>query len=240
MQVDYYIGSIKVTWTTLTLAEYLTNCVPDGWEDLFEAADDVIPEISEKLQQLSKSHIIYPPMSMVFNAFETLRPEEVKVVIIGQDPYINQGEAMGLSFSVASGKIPPSLANLYKELTAEGYKGYSNRKTGDLTVWADRGVFLYNVCLTVNAGSSGSHGKLWEDFTTMVLGFLNSQDAIAWILLGAPAQKLATRINREHGVFKAGHPSPLNRKGDFKGSGVFRKTEDYLKKHSRSFTWDLD
>lgn len=101
-------------------------------------------------------------------------------------------------------------------------------------------MFLLNACLTVNKGSSGSHKALWSDFTNMVVNYLNDQEHIAWILLGAAAQKYASIIDRErHGVFKAGHPSPINRSGGFFESGVFKRAEEYLEQHGRDFTFSL-
>ena len=243
MQVEYYIGDKKVEWKAITLQEYVTEYVPPGWEDVFEAAEeDIIPEISKLLKRYSVNNVVYPPMPLLFNAMDSLLPKNVQVVIIGQDPYINKGEAMGWSFSVPDRvSVPPSLRNIYKELAAEGYRGYKNRKTGDLTPWVDRGVFLYNVCLTVNRGASASHNDLWKEFTDIVINYLNQCDNIAWILLGAKAFKYAKKLDKQrHGVFMAGHPSPLNRNGGFLGSGIFEEAEKYLQKHGRSFTWHLD
>lgn len=242
MDVKYYIGKKLLTWDKVTLKEFTKACVPPGWEDVFEAAeDDIIPEISDTLVKYTKKNTIYPPMPFVFNPMDSLCPEDIKVVIIGQDPYINEGEAMGWSFSVPEGvKLPPSLRNIYKELDNEGYRGYKNLRSGDLTQWVERGVFLYNVCLTVNKGESGSHKSLWEEFTDMVINYLNQQEHIAWILLGAKAQKYAKKLDKEkHGVFMAGHPSPLNRNRDFIDSDVFEDAENYLRKKGREFTWHL-
>lgn len=239
MDVQYYVGEKEVRWDTLTLEEYNKNYCPPGWEEMFDVArDDIIPAISKKLYNYSKTNIIYPPMPFVYNAMDSLRPEKVKVVIIGQDPYINEGEAMGWSFSVPN-KIPPSLRNIFKELHDEGYKGYKDRKIGNLEDWVEKGVFLYNVCLTVNKGESGSHKDVWNDFTDLVINYLNRYDNIAWILLGAQAQKYAKIIDKQrHGVYIAGHPSPLNRSGGFMGSCIFEEAEEYLEKHCRKFSWD--
>jgi uracil-DNA glycosylase len=243
MDIQYYIGNKKVTWDTITLQEFTNDYTPSGWEDVFEAAEeDVTPEISKLISGYASKSIVYPPMPFVFNAMDSLHPKDIKVVIIGQDPYINKDEAMGWSFSVPDGiKLPPSLRNIYKELAAEGYRGYKNRKTGDLTEWVDRGVFLYNSCLTVNKGDSGSHKEIWGEFTDMVINYLNNQDHIAWILLGTKAQKYARKLDKQrHGVYMAGHPSPLNRNGGFIGSGIFEEAEEYLEKHGRKFTWNLN
>ena len=148
---------------------------------------------------------------------------------------------MGWSFSVPSGvKAPPSLCNIYKELNDEGYTGYKNLKTGDLSAWVNKGVFLYNTCLTVNKGCSDSHRNLWTDFSDIVINYLSQKEHIAWILLGKKAQKYATFIDKEtHGIYCAGHPSPINKSGGFFGSGIFKKAEEYLCKHNREFSWHL-
>lgn len=239
MDWQYYIDDKLVSWNTMSLEEFTNTMIPTGWEEVFEAADDILPEISRELQKYAKKHIIYPPMHLVFNPLESLRPQDIKVVLIGQDPYINPGEAMGLSFSVPEGvKIPPSLRNIFKELVNEGYPEYHDRTNGDLTDWVSKGVFLYNTCLTVNKGMSGSHKNLWDDFTNLVINYLKQRKHIAWILLGAKAQKYAEGIDRDnHGIFMAGHPSPLNRNGDFAGSDVFTEAEDYLQDHGIEFTW---
>ncbi len=243
MDVQYYIGKKKVSWNTMTLEELTAVYTSPGWEDVFEAAeDDILPEISELLGRYCKKNVVYPPLPLVFNALDSIEPKNIKVVIIGQDPYINKGEAMGWSFSVPDGvKIPPSLRNIYTELTAEGYRGYKDPKTGNLTEWVERGVFLYNTCLTVNENDSGSHNDLWGEFTDMVINRLNQEDHIAWILLGVKAQKYSKKLDREkHGIYVAGHPSPLNRNGGFAGSGIFEEAEEYLAKHGREFSWHLD
>lgn len=244
MDVDYYIGKKKVSWDTMTLEEFTTVYRPKGWEDVFEAAeDDIIPEISAKLQTKVAKNVVYPPLPLVFNALESLRPDQVKVVLLGQDPYINENQACGLSFSLPEGvRLPPSIKRIYKELVDEGYTSYKNRKSGDLSVWVDKGVFLYNPILTVDAGKSNSHKTIgWKEFSDMVISVLNSEEHIAWILLGSPAQKYAAKIDKErHRVFKAGHPSPLNRNNDFLGSDVFEEAEAYLRECGVDFTWELN
>jgi uracil-DNA glycosylase len=242
MDLIYKINGKRVAWKKLSLQEYINEYVPVGWEDVFEAlAEEIIPEISKKLEQYSKKNVIYPPMPFVFNALDSLQPKDVKVVIIGQDSYIKKGQAMGWSFSVPDGvKIPASLRNIYKELDIEGYKCYKNRKTGNLQEWVDKGVFLYNSCLTVNKQASGSHGNLWREFTNMVINCLQQQEYIAWIFLGKSAQAFSQRLDAEtNGIFSAGHPSPLNTAGNFIGSNVFKNAEEYLYKHGREFTWNI-
>lgn len=245
MIVKYYTKTSNKTarelaWGKTTLESYIRSYTPSGWEELFEAAEDIVPEISAEIEHHVCQHTVYPPLPLVFNALDSLQPKEIKVVIIGQDPYIKEGEAMGWSFSVPDGiRLPPSLRNIYKELDNEGYTGYKDRKTGELSPWVERGVFLYNISLTVNQGMSDSHKTLWSDFSEMLINYLNGYTHIAWILLGAKAQRYAKYLDTDqHGVFRAGHPSPLNRKGDFHNSDVFIKAEKYLQEHNRDFTWN--
>ena len=163
------------------------------------------------------------------------------MVLIGQDPYIQPGQAVGLSFSVPeSAKVPISLRRIYNELHIEGYDGYKGRKSGDLACWIKKGVFLYNICLTVNKGESESHKSLWNKFSDLVIKYLNKQNNIAWIFLGTKAAKYASKIDSEkHGIFIAGHPSPLNRKRNFTGSNVFKNAQEYLNTNGIDFSWDL-
>ena len=249
MSIEYYSGKRPVDWKCLSLERFVRRYCPEGWEPVFEAASEIIPEISREIRKQAREHIIYPPMPDVFLALEMLKPTDIKVVIIGMDPYINSGQAMGLSFSVPPNiKLPPSLRNIYKELTAEGYEGYAERKSGDLTFWVRRGVFLYNACLTVNKGESGSHKHpqdskkgLWNDFSDMVINHIKNQKHVAWILLGKNAQQFAGSIDTSnHGLFKAAHPSPKSADRGFFGSDVFSDAETYLNEHGRDFTWKLN
>ena len=242
MQVEYFIDDdTPLDWKSCTLSKYISIFEPKGWEKLFKEAQDILDEISANLELYAKDQTIYPEMPYVFNSLEVLEPKDVKVVILGQDPYINKGESMGWSFSVPNNvKIPPSLKNMYKELSNEGYQGYKDRNTGDLTPWIQKGVFLYNACLTVKAGESFSHGALWCDFTNLVIKRLNKENNIAWILLGAKAIKYKNLIDsNKHGIFTCGHPSPLNKKVLFIGSNIFKEAEEYLNKSGKKFTWNL-
>ena len=243
MNVVYFINDKPVEWGTLSVSEYTDTYVPSCWEPVFKLATEkgIFPEIDSRLKEHS-TFKIYPPMPLVFNALESLSPEKIKVVIIGQDPYVKQGEAMGWSFSVPDGtRIPPSLRNIYSELEREGYTGYAGRDTGDLYPWIKKGVFLYNTCLTVDAGVSGSHGDIWEDFTKMVIANIQKEaNYVAWILLGAKAQQYERQIILDNCcILKAGHPSPLNRSGGFLGSGVFKKASNFLHSKGIKFTWNL-
>ena len=177
-------------------------------------------ELKDFLVQEKKSDkIIYPPSSLIFNALNTTPLANVKVVILGQDPYHGPNQAHGLSFSVQKGvAIPPSLRNIFHELNTD--LGVVKPIHGDLTRWAEQGVLLLNAVLTVEAGQPTSHQKRgWEDFTDHVIDVLNQQcEHVVFILWGAYAQRKGQRIDQnKHLVLKAAHPSPLaaNRGGFF-------------------------
>ena len=175
---------------------------------------------------------IYPPGSLIFNAFNTTPFPEVKVVIIGQDPYHNPGEAMGLCFSVPKGvRVPPSLKNIYKELESD--VGASIPNHGDLTSWAQQGVFLLNAMLTVERNRPGSHQKIgWQDFTDAVIRKLSDgREHIVFMLWGGFARKKKELIDgSKHLILEAAHPSPLAG-GAFFGSQHFSKANAYLQEH---------
>ena len=188
--------------------------------------------------------VIYPPSSLIFNALDTTPLHQVKVVILGQDPYHGERQAHGLSFSVQSGlPVPPSLRNIFHELNTD--LGIPATKNGDLTQWAQQGVLLLNSVLTVEAGQPTSHQKRgWENFTDHVIDVLNEQrDHIVFILWGAYAQKKGQRIDQnKHLVLKAAHPSPLAaNRGGFFGCKAFSKTNHYLKQNGiEPIDWQLD
>ena len=196
--------------------------------------------VSEKQAQKE----IYPPSSLIFNAFNTTPLEQVKVVILGQDPYHGPNQAHGLSFSVQKGiALPPSLRNIFHELHAD--IGVEIPRHGDLTHWAEQGVLLLNSVLTVEAGQPTSHQKRgWENFTDHVIDVLNEQrEHIVFILWGAYAQRKGQRIDpNKHLILKAAHPSPLAaNRGGFFGCKVFSKTNNYLKHNGiEPIDWQLD
>lgn len=180
-------------------------------------------------REIGAGKTIYPPGPLIFNAFNTTRFDKVKVVILGQDPYINQGEAMGLSFSVPKGvKIPPSLRNIYKELETD--LGCEMPKHGDLTAWAEQGVFLLNAALTVEKGLSNSHAKCgWHTFTDAVIRKLSEgRDGLVFMLWGNFAKQKTAFIDPfKHLVLEAAHPSPLAG-GAFNGCQHFSKANEFL------------
>jgi uracil-DNA glycosylase len=174
--------------------------------------------------------VIFPPGPLIFNAFNHTPFEQVRVVIIGQDPYHGPGQAHGLSFSVQSGtRIPPSLANIFKEMEAD--LGIRMSGSGDLTPWADQGVLLLNATLTVEQARAGSHQKKgWERFTDTVIQRLNEQrDGLVFVLWGSYAQKKGAMIDQnKHLVLKSVHPSPLSAHRGFFGQKPFSRINQYL------------
>ncbi|MCY1161145.1 Uracil-DNA glycosylase [compost metagenome] len=196
------------------------------------------------VQEKKADKIIYPPSSLIFNALNTTPLANVKVVILGQDPYHGPNQAHGLSFSVQKGvAIPPSLRNIFHELNTD--LGVVKPIHGDLTRWAEQGVLLLNAVLTVEAGQPTSHQKRgWEDFTDHVIDVLNQQcEHVVFILWGAYAQRKGQRIDQnKHLVLKAAHPSPLAaNRGGFFGCKVFSKSNNYLKQNGiEPINWQLD
>lgn len=193
----------------------------------------------QKEKDLGK--IIYPKDADIFNALNTTRLLDVKIVIIGQDPYHGPGQAHGLSFSVPDGvPLPPSLQNIYKQIESE--YGVKMPRRGNLTGWARQGVLLLNATLTVQAGLAGSHQKKgWEEFTDAVIRAVNDRcdhavndrcDHVVFLLWGSYAQKKGAHIDRaKHLVLESAHPSPLSAHRGFLGNGHFRRANDYLESH---------
>ena len=176
--------------------------------------------------------VIFPPGPLIFNAFECTPIDAVKVVILGQDPYHNPGEAMGLSFSVPKGvKVPPSLKNIYQELLTD--LQIPKAEHGDLSNWARQGVFLLNTMLTVEQKQAGSHQKAgWHFFTDAVIQTLSEKrEHLVFMLWGNPARKKAELIDgTKHLILEAAHPSPLAG-GAFFNCKHFSKANAYLKEH---------
>ncbi|WP_127555766.1 uracil-DNA glycosylase [Saccharospirillum alexandrii] len=174
---------------------------------------------------------LYPPAESVFRALNATPVEQVKVVILGQDPYHGPGQAQGLSFSVPTGvRFPPSLRNIFKELASD--VPFSPPDSGDLTPWTQQGVLLLNAVLTVEQGQANAHqGKGWEAVTDAVIDHINRhRDDVVFMLWGSYAQKKGQMIDRQrHCVLTAPHPSPLSAHRGWFGSGHFSKANAYLR-----------
>jgi uracil-DNA glycosylase len=183
---------------------------------------------------------IYPPQKLIFRAFDLCPYNRIKVVIIGQDPYHNEGQAHGLSFSVEdTARIPPSLKNIFKEISND--LNTPIRTTGNLADWAEQGVLLLNATLTVEAHRPGSHRHLgWEKFTDSVIEKISHEkEHVVFLLWGKYAEGKHNKIDtKKHLVLIAPHPSPLSAYAGFFGCKHFSKTNTYLKKHMRTpITW---
>ena len=194
------------------------------------------------LKEKEAGKAIYPPGPLVFNAFNLVPLPQVKVVILGQDPYHGAGEAHGLSFSVLDGvKVPPSLKNIYKELATD-IEGFVVPTSGNLEKWARQGVLMLNAYLTVEADKAGSHRKIgWEKFTDAAIRVVSEQcDGVVFMLWGKPAQEKAKLINADkHKVLMAAHPSPLAG-GAFFGSKHFSQANAYFaEKGKGGIDWKL-
>ncbi len=190
-----------------------------------------------------RTHVVFPPSEDIFNAFHLTPLSKVKAVILGQDPYHNDGQAHGLCFSVQPQvEIPPSLVNIYKELEAD--LGCRIPSHGCLTKWAEQGVLLLNTVLTVRAHQAFSHqGQGWEQFPDEVIRVLNRQDRpIVFLLWGSPAQKKASMLtNPRHLVLKAPHPSPLSAYRGFFGCRHFSKTNEFLRENGeKEIDWQIE
>lgn len=187
-------------------------------------------------------HVIFPAGDKIFEAFNRVPFDKVKVVILGQDPYHNVGQAHGLCFSVQNGvALPPSLKNIYKELQSD--LGIAPVASGNLEKWADQGVFLLNATLTVRAHEAGSHQKKgWETFTDKVIQIISEKkENVVFILWGSYAQQKAKLIDgSKHLIIKSAHPSPLSAHNGFWGTKPFSKTNEYLiSKGKEAINWDL-
>lgn len=217
----------------MSMLAFLRDNFPNSWhEKLHQEFDkEYFYNLSIFLDDEYKQQNIFPKKENIFNAFKLCSFEEVKVVIIGQDPYHGQGQAMGLAFSVPENiKLPPSLKNIYKELVQD--LKVSAPKSGDLTKWAEQGVLLLNCVLTVQEGLAASHRrKGWELFTDQVINILNQEkEGLVFMLWGNDAQKKAKHVDEsKHLVLKSGHPSPLSVRF-FRDHHHFSKANKYLSK----------
>ncbi|MCL2354263.1 MAG: uracil-DNA glycosylase [Defluviitaleaceae bacterium] len=215
----------------------------NDWEGILASQKDEVyfRELMGFLKQEYVAYTIYPPAEEVFSAFRHTDYKDVKVVILGQDPYINPGEAHGMAFSVKpSAKIPPSLRNIFKELNED--LGFEVPNNGYLMDWAKEGVLLLNTVLTARAGASKSHSqKGWESFTNHIIKSLNNHpQPLVFMLWGRDAEKKRELIaDSKHKVLVAAHPSPLAG-GRFFGSKHFSKANEFLEEQGRgAVDWQL-
>jgi uracil-DNA glycosylase len=196
-----------------------------------EFQKDYFSALADFVREEYKTKTIYPPAKLIFNAFDQCPWDDVRVVIIGQDPYHGPGQANGLCFSVNPGvPNPPSLRNIFKEIGNEFEK--QTPENGDLTRWANQGVLLLNATLTVRDGEAGSHqGKGWEQFTDRVIEIINSKkENLVYMLWGGFARKKKNLIDSKSNlILESAHPSPLSSYRGFFGNDHFKKANEYLR-----------
>ena len=218
----------------------------NSWKEklLEEFNKDYMRSLSEFLRsEKLKNKIIFPPGNKIFNAFNLTKFEDVKVVILGQDPYHGQNQAHGLSFSVEEGiRPPPSLKNIFKELESD--MGIKQPEHGNLERWCNEGVLLLNSILTVEKSKPASHSNMgWEQFTDKTLSILNDlKRNVVFILWGKKAQEKGHFLDKNrHLILKSAHPSPYSANNGFLGSKPFSKTNHYLNTNNiKEIDWDLN
>lgn len=214
----------------------------DSWQALFEQErqQDYFKNLRERVVAERAQAPVYPPKEQVFRAFELTPADQVKVVILGQDPYHQPGQAHGLAFSVPQGvRPPPSLKNIYKAIHHD-YPQFEIPEHGDLSAWAEQGVLLLNTSLSVRDSSPGSHAKWgWQRFTQATLTYLNSLQPMVFMLWGKHAQQQAAYLDSgRHLLLESVHPSPLSAHRGFLTCGHFKAANLWLEKQGRaSINW---
>jgi len=228
---------IQPDWNILTIVK---KCPPDGWHKIFK---ECMPEL-DKLSQLVKGDEniygrCYPLRKNIFRVFELCKPEDIKVIIFGQDPYHStdhdgQPTAQGLSFSVRINRgPPPSLQNIYKVLS-KTVEGFHTPTHGDLTSWVKQGVFMLNTALTVRPHAAGSHVGWWSSFTHKVVkAIIARNDKIVFMLWGRKAQDMEDVIGNKGRILKTSHPSPFSARRGFLQCNHFNQANEYLEEHSK-------
>jgi len=218
--------------------------IEESWKEVLasEFGNSYFMELKEFLTEEKAKYSVYPPGSQIFNAFQLTPFNQVKVVILGQDPYHGPGQAHGLCFSVPHGIVPPpSLVNIFKEIEKD--LGIPIPAAGNLEKWARQGVLLLNATLTVRANQPGSHQKRgWENFTHAVISRLSEKRVgLIFLLWGKFAQEKESLIDtNRHYILKAAHPSPFSAYNGFFGCRHFSKTNEILRKHGlQEINWDL-
>ena len=218
--------------------------IASTWNEFFKQVKekDYSKSLNEFLDREYAEHTVYPPRELIFNAFKLTQLKDVKVVIIGQDPYHEPGQAMGLSFSVPKGiKVPPSLINIYKEIQNE-FDTSVNMSSGDLTYLSKQGVLMVNAILSVRKGEPMSHNIVeYKMFFKDLLEVLDKQyRPMVFMLWGGPARKFKKWLNNpDHLILESNHPSPLSaNRGGWFGNNHFRIANDYLKKNGlKAIDW---
>lgn len=218
--------------------------IGNDWDEILkdEFSKEYYLRLRQFLKQEYSSYTVYPNMYDIFNALKATAYKDIKIVILGQDPYHEPNQAHGLCFSVKKGvEPPPSLKNIFKEIQAE--LGIAPPNHGELTKWANQGILLLNTVLTVRRGAANSHkGKGWENFTDAVIKKVNEREKpVIFMLWGGNAkQKLPLITNTKHIVLKAAHPSPLSAYNGFFGCGHFSKANEILREMGeKEIDWSL-
>lgn len=221
--------------------------IPDtltaGWREIFDepSVRNGLTHLETFLAAERREFSVFPDRSNIFRAFELTPLERVRVVILGQDPYHDDGQAHGLSFSVPRGiPIPPSLRNIFRELQAD--LGHQPPSHGCLDAWAEQGVLLLNTVLTVRAHAANSHrGRGWEEITTKVLERVNQRPAVAFVLWGTAASRLAGALSSRHLILQSPHPSPLSAYRGFLGSRPFSRVNNFFQQRGEpALDWSVD
>jgi uracil-DNA glycosylase len=217
----------------------------NDWDSLLAPlfADERYQKIREFLKYEYSHFVVYPDMYDLFNCFRFTPPQKLKAVLLGQDPYHNEGQAHGLCFSVKKGvKLPPSLVNIYKEIESD--LGIKEPNCGDLTKWANEGVLLLNTTLTVREHQANSHSKCgWAWFTDSVIKLISDKtENTVFLLWGGNARSKVPLIDRsKHLILENAHPSPLSAYQGFFGCKFASRTNEYLLKHGKDpIDWDLN
>jgi len=235
----------EIILTNITKEGRLMKFFNNGWDEVLadEFEKDYFKELIAKVDEEYKKFKVYPPREKVFSAFKVCDIKDIKVVILGQDPYHEEGQAHGMCFSVMPNvEIPPSLKNIYKEIQTE--LGIAPPNHGYLMSWAKQGIFLLNTTLTVRAHQANSHSTFgWQKFTDRVISEVSNRcENVVFLLWGRNAISKKPLIDEtKHLVLTSAHPSPLSAYNGFFGNGHFVKTNEYLKSHGKSeINWKIE
>ncbi len=216
----------------------MLNDYDKSWHPFLKVHASFLQEVNAKLQ--SEKAPVYPPKDYILNALKLTPLNKVKVLLLGQDPYHGQGQAMGLSFSVQKGvKIPPSLQNIYKELQSD--LGLTPPNHGDLTAWAEQGVLLLNASLSVREHQPNSHAELWAEFTDKLISYVSKNcPFVVFLLWGNFAKSKAKFIDARHTILSSAHPSPFSAKNFFGCRHFSRTNEELIKRGKEPISWELE